>query len=332
MKQQDFKDEISIPQAKALFNNRGVYIDNDLFLIDNIIASNLPHNKKKTKCVVILICEEGKIKFESDGHTITADENDVVLLNIGQVVDNSQVMSSNYRGKAILIDSNEIPMLAEDFCDTRHLRGELTQIDKIKFNEQEMTHSNDNFYQITDLLKNAFPNKFALAINIIKIILQIAITKSYRNHNSQIKKSELQFEAFTLLVEQYVLTNRHVSDYCKRLGISSTQLEHIVREYTGITPLKYIHTKLLNHICIIAECTSISHMPNKKIAEWVHFSSFAAFSRFIQQNLHMSLTKYRHLKSDQQHYIIHRTILDQISVLKALPRTYIQEGSAPRLS
>lgn len=330
MKQQDFEDEISIPQAKALFN-RGVYIEDDLFLIDNIIASNLPHNKKKTKCVVILICEEGEIRFESDGHTITAGENDVVLLNIGQVIDNNKVMSSNYRGKAILINPNELPMLAEDFSNTAHLRGQLTQIDKIKLNEQEMTHSNDDFYQIADLLKNTYPNKSTLAINLIKIILQIAIAKSYRNHKKLFKKSEQQFEAFTLLVDQYVSISRHVSEYCKRLGISSTQLEHIVREYTGYTPLKYIHGKLLNRICIIAESTSISQMPNKKIAEWVHFSSFSAFSRFIQQNLHMSLTKYRHLKSDQQLHIIRRTILDQTAALKDLPKSDIQASQAPLL-
>lgn len=327
MKNLKFEGEISIPQAKSLFQ-RGTSINDDIYLIDKIIGSNLPKNKKETKCIVILICEEGKIRYEKDGHTIFAEKNDIILLNCGQTTSQYKVLTSTYQGKAILVNPEKIPMLAENFCNTNSLRKQLNESNPIKLTESERKSSAFLFLQTINYIEKQYANNFALAINQIKIILHIALGKKAFNAKNE-PYPQRKFEEFTNLVDQNLLLNLPVSDYCRRLGISMTSLESIVKKYTGKSPLKYIHAHLINRICIIAECT---HMSIKEIAKYAHFPNETALSRFVKRELSMSLSTYRKLKPEKQQSIIPHTILDRNAVLKALPKIYIQEYLIPLLS
>lgn len=314
MEQPKFEREISIPQAKALFT-RGTYLDNDVFLLDNVIGNNLPQCKKIAKCLVIIICEEGKIRFENNGKTLFAEKNDVILLTMGQIVDHYKVLSSTYKGKAILVDPKNMPMLADLFCDTNSLTQKLNQNTKIKLSEEEIMIFQKLFYQILTFINSEDCNtKLAFAITLIKLILQTALAKVtdtyvYKNREDNI------FYKFVQLVDENLLQHLTIKDYCQQLNISRTSLETIVHKHLGnYTPSQYIHLRLTYRICIMAINTNEKPLPTKAIAKRCHFPNTTALARFVRREINMSLTAFKNLEPDAQLDIIHHTIPDQISL------------------
>ncbi len=332
MEQLKFENEISIPQAKALFP-RGMYINDDVFLLDNVIGSNLPRYKKVAKCIVIIICEEGRIRFETKGKTVFAEKNDVILLTMGQSVNHYKVLSSSYKGKAILVAPQKLPMLAELFCDTNSLSQKLNKNDKIKLSEEEMYNSQKNFYQIQTFINSEFHNKkLAFAMTLIKLILQTVLAKTVDPYLNM-DRDDRNFYNFVQLVDENLLQNLTIKEYCQQLNISRTTLETIVRKHLiDYTPTKYLHLRLTYHICIMARNTSRKVLPTSAIAKRFHFPNTTALARFVKREINMSLTTFRNLTPDAQLDIIHHTIPDQILLLEASPRTYKQEGSIPPLS
>lgn len=312
MEQPKFEREISIPQAKALFT-RGTYLDDDVFLLDNVIGSNLPQCKKIAKCLVIIICEEGKIRFEINGKTLFAEKNDVILLTMGQIVDHYKVLSSTYKGKAILVAPKNMPMLADLFCDTKSLSLKLNKNDKIKLSEEEMKISQKHFYQILTYINSELRNtKLAFAITLIKLILHSALTKDtdfYENTN----QDDFKFHEFVHLVDENLLQNLTVKNYCQLLNISRTSLEALVHKHFGnYTPSQYLRLRLTYRICIMARNTSTKTLPTRAIAQRCHFPDTSALARFVKREIDMSLTTFRNLTPDAQLGIIHHTIPGQI--------------------
>lgn len=321
-----FEHEISIPQAKSLLG-RGVWLDDEIYLIDNITEKNLPKDDKETKCFVILLCEEGKIRFDTNGQTIIAEKNNIIILSMGQKVSNYKVLSPIYRGKAIFVNSKEINYLTEDFCNAITFKRMIDSTDLIKVNDNIMTDYENLFvlicHQLTDKSQK---NKLPFALNLAKIIFQLVLEKCSCDFNDKLSQEEKLFNSFSDYVQENVLKHLTVTQYCKDLEISMTHLENIVQKYKHQTPKEYINEKLLNYICIISECTTPKTMPMWKIAEFTHFNSPSALAKFFKRHLKMTLTDYQKLlKAGRQLDKVHYTTLDQIVVLKALPKIYTQE-------
>lgn len=330
-KEEIFQKEISIPQAKALFH-KGTCFDDEILLIDNIAEKDLPSERKESKCIVIMICEEGKIRFETNGETIFAEEKDILIISKGQYVDNYKVLSPMFRAKAIFIDNKDMPLLASIFCSIHELNQKLQNVNKVRLTNREM----DNSEQIYLFAQNHISNKiydkmhFAFAISFITILLHIALAKA-TSTTEEISKNEELYRKFTKIVRENLREHLSVSKYCAILGVSNSYLGKIVHKYANKSPKQYIQEELINHICIIAECTSPDKMSVKDIANWMNFPTQAEFSRFVQRHIKMSLSRFRNLKSDQQPYTIHHTILDQSSALADLPKIYIREDLDPLL-
>lgn len=327
MEEPQFIKEISIPQAKALLPH-GIFCNDDIFLAEDILGKNLPTNEKDIKCVTIIFCEKGRIRYEVNGHTVFAEENNVIINTIGQHVNHYKVLTPYFQAKVILVNSDSISFLTEDFSNNLTSRRKFDIIEAIKFTEQEMYNTKVFFSQIIDFLtKPAYNRKFNLAISLIRTIVQMALDK--RISVEEYEKDKQIFYDFIDLVELNVLGRLSVSTYCKQLGISRTTLGKLVYKYKGKKPKEYINERLLNRICILAECTSSQQMPIKKIAEHTNFRDTADLSRFFFKMTKKSLSEYRKLEPEMQHRIIHHTIFDQTAALADLPKTYIQECQAP---
>jgi len=333
MENLEFEGIISIPQAKSLFG-RGIYIDNSIYLIDSISDYHLPQHKKECKCIVIIICEQGKFRFDTNGETIFARENDILLLTSGQQVSNYKILSGIFKAKAILIDEKEIFHLANGFCNVPYLIQRLKETNKITLNSKEMDLSENMFdqttYNIIDKNRNQ-TNKYNFAIHYVKIILHNALTKQDTRTNDTRRNHWDIFNQFCEKVRLNFTQHLSIAEYCKLLNVKESKLERIVKDFLGISPIEYVHKILINYICIVAECTSAQKMPIKTIAARTHFHNQASFSRFVQKSIKMSLSKYRSLTPAQQSQLIDDTILDQKAVLAGLPRTCIREDLVAHL-
>lgn len=328
----NYSDVISIPQAKLLFG-RGCSYNNELYLIDNISARQLPQNGKETECIVIIFCERGKIKYDTKGETIIAEENDILFLTNGQWVSKYKVMSADYQGQAILIDTQTMNDIDSETYPKKNLLHKLRHTNKIRLNSKEMRNCNNLFAIIYDQLTgNSNLENFSLAKLFTKGVIQLVLNKETQSIDERIEQDERIYVAFSQLVDEKKMLNIHVAEYCHELHISKSYLNQIVHKFAGTTPLKYINKKRTYYICILVINTSAQSMPISKIAEFTHFRSPSELSRFIKRELNMSLSKFRHLTPDERLHIIQYTTLDQTSLRADLPKTYIQEGSILPLS
>lgn len=329
MKTNNFYEEISIPQAKATFPN-GTFRKDDFFIIENLTFRDLPKHCKKVKCITLILCEEGKLRYEIDGHTVIAEKNDIIIYSLGQRVKNYKILSPTFCCKAILINADCLPMLTESINSKLMLEKKLLDTDTVKLEVEEIQSTCWYFTEIKRFTSHSRPNScFQPAIKLIEVIIQMALEKVADKKGKELPNDLRLCNKFIEKVDEIVLLHKPVSFYAALLEISNSTLEKIVRKYIGTTPLAYIHKRLINRICIMAENASKQSLTIKEIAERTHFKNVSALSRFVKNHISMTLSAYRKKSVDEQLRIIHHTNLDQIAVPKVLPKNDKPEYSTP---
>lgn len=309
---------ISIPIVKNYLPTSYNYKDK-ILIAEDIQACNIPESYEPTKCITIGICEKGKLRYDIDGHTVISEGESIIIQTYGQKISNLKVLSPSFSAKVILVNTENIPYFAENFCDSFSLSQKLLTTDSVALTHKEMNTASTFVTQIIDYLDHdEYNNKYGLALALTKVILQQTLSKKVLKAEKVDDKEDddmrkKTFYNFTKLVEKIYMKQAPVSTYCKELQVSSSYLEKTVHKYTGKSPLKYIHLYLLNKICIMAECTDKKKRSIKAIAEYNHFSTTSALARFVKRELKMTLTKYRLLESVMQQSIIHDTIPLQIA-------------------
>lgn len=304
---------ISIPQAKHDFVG-GCFYKDDLLFLDNIQGDFLPHSGKEAECCVILFCKKGKIMYDTNGETIHGEQNDILFLTRGQWVSQYKVLSSDYLGQAIFLSPKTLDSFDYGEFSKNSLTHRLRFTNKVKVTSKQMDEFSYIFSMICGKLAQTINYDILTGIkNLTKGILLLALSKKVNPEPEDLTQDELIFQEFTNLVEEKKAQNLRVAEYCKELFVSESRLNKIVHKFTGKTPIKYIHKKLIIHICIIAINTTPKAMSISKIAQRTHFRSNSEFARFVKREINMSLTTFRHLKADAQQNIIHHTTLDQIA-------------------
>jgi len=91
------------------------------------------------------------------------------------------------------------------------------------------------------------------------------------------KRVEQLFINFIRLLPSNFIEHHDISFYAKELNISPTYLSRIVRQVTGNTVMHYINQFLIIESNFLLDTTSLSI---GQIAEKLHFSDTAAFSKF----------------------------------------------------
>ena len=329
MKTNNFYEEISIPQAKATFPN-GTFRKDDFFIIEGLTFKEFPKHCKEVKCITIILCEEGKLRYEIDGHTVIAEKNDIIIYSLGQRVKNYKILSPTFCCKAILINADCLPMLKESINNKLMLEKKLLDTDTIKLEVDEMESTCWYFTEIKKFTSRSRQNSyFQPAIKLIEVIIQMVLEKVEDIKEKELTNDLRLCNKFIEKVDEIVLLHKPVSFYASQLDISNSTLEKIVRKHIGSTPLAYIHKRLINRICIMAEATTKQSLTIKEIAERTHFKSVSALSRFVRSHISMTLSAYRKKSPAEQLRIIHHTNLDQIAVLKVLPKSDKLEYSIP---
>lgn len=140
----NIKKEISIAQAKEI-KSECKFLDDEICYIEDIDVQDLPTDKMEVKCITLILCLEGTLRYDTNGHTVIAEKNSILYFANGQYVDNFRVMSSTFKGKALLIKTSNISQLAENFTNISTLTNKLNSIDKVKI-------GTDDIYSINCLL------------------------------------------------------------------------------------------------------------------------------------------------------------------------------------
>jgi AraC family transcriptional regulator, transcriptional activator of pobA len=103
----------------------------------------------------------------------------------------------------------------------------------------------------------------------------------------------VQYIQFRREVERSYRTVHHVSEYAQRIHVSTKGLNDITRQFTSMTALEFIHTRIFIEI---KRLLRYSHKPIKQIAFELNFTDAAHFTKFFKQKAGVTPLDYRENK------------------------------------
>lgn len=106
----------------------------------------------------------------------------------------------------------------------------------------------------------------------------------------KIGKRELLIASFVDLVWKHLADTREVSFYAKELCVTQKHLSRVVKEVTGKTPHEIIAGETLSMAVQLLQNNSLLV---QQVADILHFSDQAAFSKFFKKYVGMSPAEYR---------------------------------------
>ena len=213
------KKEISIAQAKEI-KSECKFLNDEICYIEDIDVEDLPSEKTEVKCITLILCLEGTLRYDINGHTVIAEKNCILYFASGQYVDNFRVMSSTFKGKALLIKTSNINLLANNFTNISTLTNELTIIDKVKIDTCDINSINSLLTLIKTFMDKK-QDKYQMIIELVHVIFELSLSQanSFDKHDEPTKDLQL-FEQFIDSIEKNILTQRNISEYYKLLNIS----------------------------------------------------------------------------------------------------------------
>ena len=78
--------EISVGYMQRTY--QGSYIENDIFIFDEVNSTSFPQGPWKTKCILLALCLKGSVRYTVDTIDYTVRANDIIIVSEGQVVNN----------------------------------------------------------------------------------------------------------------------------------------------------------------------------------------------------------------------------------------------------
>lgn len=108
--------------------------------------------------------------------------------------------------------------------------------------------------------------------------------------SSVLSKRDFIATNFLKLVSGHFTVERNIDFYANVLNISSKHLARIIKEVMGRTPHSIINEELVHYAMLLLEDENI---PIGQIAEELHFSDQASFSKFFKKQMKLSPLAYR---------------------------------------
>lgn len=314
----DYYDELSVEQAKATPKG-GYFIDDDIFITENLNKDSFPTNRRKIKGYLFILCENGNMDCVIEDKPYHGHRNSFFFLQTNDYIDKITIPTVDFQGKAIFIAPKGFKYIVDS-----DKRLEFTQ--KMKSTHHLLLDSNNatlfkcNFF----ILKNEFTcntkNSKSNAYDLIRIVIQHIFegipTSSSQATDDQLSDSKENsgkeiFQKFMLYTKDSNYRYATTATYCKICNKSYTTLERIFKREMGITPhqyLKEIRSKDLHNILKQASPS----LSVEELAKHFHFASISSFSRFFKKEMETSPKSY--LKQNNKHQLSHTTLdttLDQ---------------------
>lgn len=288
--------DISIRQAKAALK-RGLFLDDDIYIIDNLDMSCFPTNKRTTKAFLFILCERGSMQCEIEKRTYRAQRNCIFLLHTNDCIENITFPTNDFCGKAMLIAPERLNCIV-NFDEQIDFLQTLSEIHLLYMKEDSVSDFKNIFLGIKNELLKKNKHVRDHTFNLARIIVDnLRLDMQHlRSHCSQKKKDKYQaiFDKFLLFLQENSYRFKKIDLFCKRENISYMTLERAIKKITGITPHEYQRTILTQEMCIAI--SKVPDMSLTKIAHDFHFQSESAFAHYFKKGTSMSPTDYRKQK------------------------------------
>lgn len=288
MKLTDFIAEI--PQSDFLNYKNTILV----VTIDSSMGQNSTRNPfplQMNACTMLFVTS-GEMSLTIDYKQFKARENCLVFLTERHIL-NSLSVSKDFKGYHILVDN-------VFFKNSTH--GEMPPKQGVVYYARQnpvLSYDKETFEGLVDNVKKLSYNiqrsnhryQHNLIVNNIAVFAYEVWNRSVEEDNIELPNpyEEIAMRFFDLVFE-HCKTEHEVSFYAEKLCITPVQLSRSVKKVMGKSALNILHDIMLTEakIQLGAKDTSV-----RQVADYLHFSDQAAFSKFFKKNTGISPVDFR---------------------------------------
>ncbi|MEM9896967.1 MAG: AraC family transcriptional regulator, partial [Bacteroidota bacterium] len=215
-------------------NDQGV-----IRMLSNTVDSDINSYKNDSDPLLSIVWNRGKKqRVRVDDHTITCEENEVLVFNKLQIFrfssyENLIIWQFNRPFYCIIDHDHEVSCAGLLFFGSR-------QLPKIKLAGRDL----DRFYLLQSVFREEFEEEDDnLKTEMLRMLLKrliVKLTRLYKNqqHLNQLATEEMDLvRNFNVLVEKHYKSKHQVQDYADLLNKSPKTISNLFVKYGGETPL-----------------------------------------------------------------------------------------------
>ncbi len=253
----------------------------------------LTQDQTMISCYIFGLITRGKMEFMAGTSRVSIQANDLYVYMPGM----------DFRLIEISDDFQVYSVLAEESMtlDTSAAYNlvRLAYLPVVKLHQPKMTLTADAAERlvgrITDIMK-CMHSDHLYKREVVRMLYNIFLLDLHdiQEHASVAEQSshrvEELFMAFIQLLPRHFTDHHDVAFYASRLSISPVYLSRIVRQVCGRTVIDYVNQFLLMEASYLLRTSSLSVT---QIADRLHFSDTASFSRFFSRLKGLSPKEYQ---------------------------------------
>ena len=284
-------NEITINDTKSVYPCSG--IDDDLLLFDKVEDMPFPNEPRRVRCILLALCVRGKAKYKVNTIEHEVHENDIIIINEGQVTDD-YLISRDFKGIGMLISSEFFKEIIKDV-------HELSSLFIFSRKHPVCTLSKEEAENIIDyfrILKNKVEDEShhfrketvrSLLTTMIYDVSNVIYNLQHYNDKKQTRAEHI-FTDFIYLLEQNFKKERKVSWYAQQLCISPKYLSETIKQISHHTPNEWIDNYVSLEIRVLLKNSTKSI---KEIAQELHFPNQSFLGKYFKEQVGISPSAYR---------------------------------------
>jgi AraC-like DNA-binding protein len=269
------------------------YIDNDLFLIDNIKRIPIPDSARRTNFIIIGMCTQGEAKYTVDTREFTVRAGETFIVSERHVI-NQFTLSDDFVAMSMVISVNFFHDIIRNVSEMSALFLYSRNHPVMRFDKKEQTVFRNYFDAIDRRISDKGNHFQKELIRVLMLAMFYDLSNViYRNRKGKEKKQsrpDAIFTQFIKLVEAHCKTERRVSWYAQQLGITAKYLSEAVKQVSCRTPNEWIDNYVTLEMRVLLKNTT---KPIKDIAKEMNFPNQSFLGKYFKENVGMSPSKYR---------------------------------------
>ncbi len=307
-----YNPEIDIlSTSSSTSSERSGTVEQDFYLYEHVTGDSFPTYKRTVKCLIIVLCIKGMVKYEQNDKTMQAKVGDLIILCSEQQIANQHPFYG-FEGIMLTISEHILPQLPYQHMSYQALRRYLEINPIISLKQEEIEAMKQNLKLLSSYFNRHNNEQTILKTTQVLFNEFILSHKGSNLYDPDKDKSESReiVNRFEDLVGQNLRKRINVDWCCEQLKYSPDKLTKALKEYLNVTPHSYIILKKLN-------CSFTRLIGRKRsiheISEELMFTSESEFCRTFKRYTNTTPLQFCRLAPDQQQDIIRHTIPYQIS-------------------
>lgn len=223
----------------------------------------------------------GEVVYSGNDHDFPLHRNDLYI-NLPGFKIKTKSVSDDYQAIVLLVDvktSIETPvskdMVRSAFFPLLELKEPMMNL-----SEEDGLRIERLFLMIREciLSESLYKEKILKMLYSVFVLEMMNIQELHKRKASLSERSEDLYIGFIRLLPKYYKEHHDISFYAEQLNVTPTYLSRLVKQVTSHTVLDFINQMLLSEASWLLTSTD---MPIGAIAEELHFSDQASFSKFF---------------------------------------------------